>query len=796
MKFFIKAAALCVLVLLVSLKMLRSEELYITSPNGKLKVVVNSVDGDNTTYALWLKDATVTTGNHVGWRKLIDKSVISMTVTSGATTEVWGRDATVSAVTIDSSTVQDPIIAPLMYGKVSSLKESYRALTLTYSQGYSLVVRAYDEGVAYRFTSSFADGVKAYVKDEQANFNFAEAATVWYPAVDNNLENFERWYVKFDSIGKVDTTRFDSHNSNNNFRWCITPVLFGFDKGEGVKVAITESDLHNYPALYMKRSGTRGIKGVWEYYPATETQGDLYTGPKVLTRADYIAVNTGAHKYPWRVVMVAEEDKDLLTNQLVLKLASSQSADYNFEFVRNAPSKSAWEYWHDALLEIQGVADGWTNVGYNLYKHYIDFAKSYGFKYITIDTDGQHNMTQRDFEKLIEYGKNNGVSIVKWAYIGEIMYNQNRLQELKDLGVACVKVDFFYRTDQKGMEVIEKLAKDAARVGITLLLHGCPVPNGLDRMYPNILNYEAVCGEENYKWDPISTDGRLPDTKYHVEFPFIRMLAGPVDFTPGSMRNVHKPQYSPVWNGIPTSIGTRAHELSMYVIFDQYLAYLSDNPTEYYKRFEVMRFLSKVPTIWDESIALDGKVGKYILMAKRKGKAWYVGGMVGETAHDFSLSGLAPILETLQGSYEAILYSDDRPKSDNDATAMTVKKMTLEELKQLSSISCSYEGGFALQLYIKGSTDDPSVKTSAGSTKSDSNTLQAFTNTEGTMLNITSEQPIVTATVINIQGAVVATQQYAGASLEEAMNIANLSTGIYVVSVKTKLGTHALKFYK
>ncbi|MDR1342859.1 MAG: glycoside hydrolase family 97 catalytic domain-containing protein [Prevotellaceae bacterium] len=789
------------LMVAASLQAALAAEYSVTSPNGKLRITLNTTDGNKTTYAVHLKNGAV-------WRTLISPSEIAMTIKDGY---VWGRDATVTSVAYDTLTAAAPRAIPLIYGKTAALAEAYREALVTFSQGYSLAVRVYNEGAAYRFISNAAGGAKTYVADEVAGFTFAETVTVWYPGMSDlskmgNDENYERWYTKFGSIAAI-RTDYDAANGND-FRYSVTPMLFGFDGGSGVKVALTEADLHSYPALYLKPDGASAVKGFWTYYPREQTVGDTYTGPKITAYEDYLAVNTGAHKYPWRVIIVAEEDKDLLTNQLVMLLSSPQKEGIDFSFVNDAPGMSAWEYWHDARLETSGLPSGWNNIsngnGPGIYKHYIDFARQYGFRYITIDTDGQHNLTGTEQREIVNYGRDSGVQVVKWDYIADIMHNPNRLSGFKNVGYSCVKVDFFYRTDQQGIEVIDKLADDAARLGLTLLLHGCPVPHGLHRTYPNILSYEAVAGEENYKWDEKRAGGRLPTAKYHVEIPFIRQLVGPMDYTPGSLRNVHYSGYSPVWSGIPRSIGTRAHELAMYVMYDMPLAYLCDNPASYRANPAVMKYLGKVPTAWDESLALDGKVGEYAMIAKRRGSAWFVAGMTNESERTFAVSKIAAVLGSIPSSerYKLILYRDDRPRSDNTATAMLAAPMTIDELLAGGDISCSPEGGFVIQAFVEGSADDPDKadddddSATAIEKQAAAPHAQAYASADGSALTIRSEANICAASLINMQGAVLAQQKYAGNSPEERLSIERFPSGLYIVSVETTSGACSFKFFK
>jgi alpha-glucosidase len=808
-KFRMKRAAVFVLLGLFAVQAVGAAEHSVTSPNGRLKIAISTADGDKTSYSVSL------VGSDGGVeRVLISPSVISMAVRiGGGGSYTWGRDAVVAGVTFDSVTGRR---TPLPVGKTSALEESYREVTIRYREGYSLVARAYNEGVAYRFVSNVPLSTKVYVHSEEANFAFAEPVKVWYPAMsdldkEGVDENYERWYTTFESIAAINESM-----SGSDFRWCATPALFGFDAGLGVKVALTEADLHSYPTLYLKRGTPVSMKGRWAYYPKEVTPGNVYDGPKVVSREEYLALNTGSHRYPWRAIIVAEQDRELLTNQLVLKLSSPPKEGLDFSYVQ--PGKSTWEYWHDAQLENPRVPSGWDNIsvegrGFNLYREYVDFAARYGIEYFTIDTDGRNNLRDSDEKRLMAYADSLGVKGVKWNYIANIIVlrdqqNRNLLQEFKGRKFSCIKVDFFYRADQQANEDLEWLAQTAAGSGLTLLLHGCPLPHGLHRTYPNILSYEAVAGTENYKWDGRDAP-RLPDAGYHVEIPFIRQLVGPMDYTPGSMRNVHKEEYYPK-GGVPMSIGTRAHELAMYVMYDMFIAYLCDNPMEYGKHQEVMRYLSAVPVTWDESVALDGRVGEYALMAKRKGQSWYVAGMVSESPRaltvDFSF--LAP-----GKTYRARILKDVGYETDRDARVMAVDSFEVTAADR-REVSCVREGGFVMQLFEQGADDpddpdnpddpdtpdapdtpgDPTAVNSRGAGSEPA--LRVYCSADSLSLTVKALSGIKAVSVVNVQGAVMVKKKYAGASSEEKVGLDHLPSGLYIVSVETASGAYATKFFK
>jgi alpha-glucosidase len=768
---------------------LTAAEYAITSPNERLKVTLSTVDGDKTTYAVELN-------NGAGWRTLISPSEMAMAIRDGDT---WGKNATVQSVVFD--TVSETI-TPLIW-KNASIADNYRQLSIRYAQDYSIVLRAYDDGVAYRFVSHKSGQV--YVASETYNVRFAEPTKVWYPAMSNldeegTSENYERSYHLYSSIAAIDT----SVRNEADRRWCATPALFGFDGGNGVKVALTEADLHRYPALYLMPDKTNnGMYGHWARYPETTTSGDIYDGPKVTSRGNYIALNKEPQAYPWRIAIVAEQDKDLLTNQLVFQLSTPQREDLDFSYVE--PGYTTWEYYNNAILTEGNtrIWDGWNNIsvegnGFKIYKEFVDFAARWGFKYITIDTDGAHNLTNNDEKALVAYAKQLNVKIVKWTYIAYILASRNHPQELFNRGFAVIKVDFFYRADQKFNEEIEWLAETAAKAKVALLLHGCPLPHGLHRTYPNILSYEAVNGTENYHWAG-RNETRLPDAEYQVELPFIRQLVGPFDYTPGSMRNIHKSEYQPEAGGamgkvIPNSIGTRANEVAKYIMYDMPIAYLSDNPIEYNKHADIMRFLSKLPTTFDQSIALDGKVGRYAVMAKRKGNAWFVGGMVADTGRTLNVDfSFLPA-----GSYSARVFTDDPERTDRNAKVMLTEDITLTPADKLPII-CTKEGGFVVHIFQKGTEDDPDVTTavSKNAATADRDKVLVFSDLDKNTLTIRSQAGNIRAVrMVNLAGTEVAAKRYDGASPEATLSIASLPSALYLIVVETAQGTYSAKFLK
>jgi alpha-glucosidase len=523
---------------------------------------------------------------------------------------------------------------------VSKKTPDFNELTISFEDSFSLVFRAYNEGVAYRFITSFEGNVK--VVSEQADFNLAGKLS----AILQQTDSYTTWegpYIKFSSTDSIaDGIR------------ATTPALFNHSD-QPVKIVIAESDVWDYPGMYIQKKEGQ-FTGNWAKYPAKTEMGSWGNFVSVVKeRADFLADTKGKRAYPWRVVIVADEDKALLNNHLISKLAQP-SLIKDATWVK--PGKAAWEWWHDALLPGAPIPSGMPNRNTALYNYYVDFAADYHLEYLMIDAGWSNNYDvtkvnpKLDVREVIRRAKDKKVGVFLWCVASSIIKDLDKsLDFIQSLGAVGIKVDFFDRDDQLALQWMEQIAKTAAKRKLMVNFHGCTKPSGMEVTYPNIVNYEAVRGAESDKWDYSIT----PD--YHLLVPFIRMLAGPFDYTPGAMRNKTKAEFKPIDPGLPSGQGTRCHELAMYVIFNQPLAMLSDSPVEYMKYPDIMKYLSKVPTTFDETRPLSGKIGEYALMAKRKGTEWYVGAMTNWTERSISLDfGFLPPGK----SYTADIFIDGK----------------------------------------------------------------------------------------------------------------------------------------
>ncbi len=735
-----------------------AEEYELISPDMQLKVKLQVNQG--TQYEVW----------H-GEKQLIAPSPIALNLQTGF---VVGAG---TVKDIDRNSVNDIIEVPI--GKNKTLTDSYNELIIHYNENYDLIFRVYNEGAAYRFQTNLGDEI--IVKTEDAIFNFVGNPSVYYPEVpefDANsanptLNHWEKSYKIYTTIGEM---------KDKNL--AVTPVLFVFPE-TNYKVALLESGLLDYPAMYIQKDASSSMRGYWGCYPETVKEPDnIYSNHDPITRYDYIARTSGTRAFPWRVMVVSSEDEQLLNNELVYKLAEPcRLSDISWI----VPGKTAWEWGHKAILTADGKADpsrgipanggGAKNLSLDLYKYYVDFAARNNIEYMTLDAGW--NAKSGELWTLCRYAKTKKVKIIVWCWASLVLEDPNYLNNMKNSEVSGLKVDFVNRSDQPATNWLETIAKRCAEKKMVIMFHGCPVPTGLSRTYPNILNYEAVRGEENNYWDNTSN----PD--YELEVPFIRMLAGPFDYTPGSMHNVTKGQFRPIDSGetvpgtIPNKMGTRAHELAMYVTFDQPLGYLVDSPTEYEKYPDIMEYFKKVPTVWDKTIPLSAELGKYTVIAKQTKDNFYVAGLNNWSRRevDVDFSFLPEGKE-----YEAYILRDSISSSNSYPKRYTCE--TIQVNKQtLKTFWMADGGGFTMRIYPKNDTSINSSK--IGSSLVSVDLLDR-------KLKITTDENLLSVVVYNISGQVVLNKQSGNENLN-LIDISNLSKGVYIVNLIAFSGVESFK---
>jgi len=591
---------------------------------------------------------------------------------STLTLDVEHKKLGVDSKVLDAKTrSNDQIVEPVVRQKFAKIRDHYNELQLRMDGGYAVVFRAYNEGLAYRFETSFPqNNVKVY--SEESDFNFPSNLVVYYPQEDSFFSHNERKYLP-------------QHLSEiaPDFLATLPAVV---DVGEGAKVAIAESDVDSYPGLWLRGTGGNGLVATFPPYPLKEklTRDRDY---QVVESADYIATTAGTRTFPWRVIAIADKDGDLITNQIVYLLQKpSQVQDTSWI----KPGKVAWDWWN--ANNVYGV-DFKAGVNTATYKFYIDFASKYGIPYIILD-EGWYKLgnvldvlPEINIEELVAYGKHKNVGVILWV-VWKTLDDQliPALDQFEKWGVKGIKVDFMQRSDQILMDYYAKVSRECAKRKMLVDFHGDQKPASMTRTWPNLISTEGVRGMEWSKWSADS------EPKHNVTLPFTRMLLGPMDYTPGAMRNATKLTFAPVF-GQPMALGTRCHQLAMYVVFESPLQMLSDSPSNYLREPEAMEFLAAVPTEWDETKVLDARIAEYVVIARRNGKDWYVGGMTDWTSRnlDIDLSFLP------DGNFTMDAYQDglnaDRNASDYKKTTMQVNKTTKVKLSLASG------GGWAARIH-------------------------------------------------------------------------------------------------
>ena len=565
--------------------------------------------------------------------------------------------------------------------KKESIDDKYNQLTLNCKGDYGLIFRVYNDGVAYRFFTK-RNG-EFIVNAEQGEFNFDKDYTAFIPHT-SDLRGGDRYSCSFEEFyANIPLSKFKADTL------AYLPLLVELDNNR--KAVIFEADVQDYPGMFMQlnRQAAHGIKAAFAPYPLEETLGGFNRiNYMVKTRADYIAKVNGTRNFPWRVVVISTSDKDLLNNDMVQRLSEPNKIS-NTSWIK--PGKVAWDWWNDWNVS---HVDFKAGINTATYKYYIDFAAANHIEYVVLDEgwsdDWDLNKVNPkiDLDELAQYGKQKNVGLILWTTWYAITRDVDGLcAKYATKGVKGFKVDFLDRNDQKVIASTYEIASVAAKHQLVLDFHGMFPPQGLMRTWPNVINVEAVRGMEYSKW---SVDDRVP--KHEVSLPFIRMIAGPMDYTPGAMRNATKGNARPS-NSSPESQGTRCHQLAMYIVYEAPLQMLSDNPTVYMREQECTDFITQVPTTFNETRALDGKVSEFAAIARRKGDTWYVAAMSNWNARDITLD-----LSFLKnGNYEAEIFKDGI-NADRDATDYKKEVIKLTPGQKLN-VHLSSGGGWAARIY-------------------------------------------------------------------------------------------------
>ena len=554
-----------------------------------------------------------------------------------------------------------------------------KQIDLKLRDGFGMQVRAYDEGVAYRFYTTNKKGT--IITDETADFHFPENAKAWLAYSTNDEKPFAMAFQNYYD---------ETHLSKAKDKYIFLPATI--ESGD-VKVTILESDLRAYPGMFVKADGLH-LRAAFAKYPKRMDYYKWRGMSYVAETEDYIAKSKGPRTYPWRVMAITEQDTEMPVNNLVYALATPNQIG-STDWIK--PGKVAWDWWND--WNLKGV-DFEAGINTRTYQYYIDFAEKNHIPYVVLDEgwydsskgDIMNPIPAIDLQGLIDYGRQKGVGIVLWTVFNVL---DEHLTEACDkytrMGIRGWKIDFLDRNDQTAVEMAERIAKTCAQYRLVVDYHGYFAPTGMNRTYPNILNYEGLFGMEEARWAKKETD--MP--RYDVTFPFIRMMAGQVDFTPGALRNGTKENWVECYQN-PVSMGTRCHQLACYIVHDSPFTMLCDAPTNYEREQDCTDLITSIPETFDETKILLGKIGCYIVTARRHGDDWYIGGQTnwdGRTV-DLSLDCLSP-----GESYQATIVTDginaNHHAEDYRVTAKTVTADDKLKLKLASG------GGFIMTLIKK-----------------------------------------------------------------------------------------------
>ena len=654
-------AILSLLLLIRNASFAAKEKKYVlSSPDGTLKVEISA--GNELAYQAMHGNDTILSHSNIGL-------VLENGTIVGKTPRITGERR---------RKIKDNIESP--FYRFKEFVATGNELDLKLKGGFGIIFRAYNEGVAYRFYTTQSSDI--IIKEEQAEFNFKEDYTAYLPYTTNDKKPMVMAYQNVYDITPL---------SKAQPKLAFLPVTV--DCGS-VKLTLLESDLEAYPGMFVQsQQGKYGLKGVFAPYPA---KTDFYPWRKqeyVTETTDFISRSRGSRSYPWRVLAITEKDTDMPVNNLVYALASPNRIG-DTSWIKTG--KVAWDWWND--WNLKGVPFK-AGINMDTYKYYIDFASRNGLEFIVLDEgwyapksgDMLTVIPELDLPELIAYGKSKGVEIVLWTVFNVLDSQlEAACKKYADMGIKGFKVDFLDRDDQTAVEMVYRIAEMTARYKLTLDLHGIYKPTGINRTYPHIINFESVFGMEEVKWTDIKNNMPL----YDVTFPYIRMMAGPVDYTPGAMRNATKADWRAMYY-TPASMGTRCHQLAAYIVHDSPFTMLCDAPTNYLNEQECVDFIASLPVEVDSTFIASGELGKYIVTVRKKDVNWYIGGMTNWDERDVQLD-FSFLPEGV--SYTAVLFKDgvNANKQAEDYRKETIR---IDKDSRLT-LHLASGGGFAMKLEL------------------------------------------------------------------------------------------------
>ena len=599
----------------------------LASPNGRLEAVITA--GPNLSYSIMCNGELVLAPSQIGLK-------IHSGVAIGESVKVKRVKRTTVNTTI-----------PTKFYFRDEIKDHYNALRIDFTANYGVEFRAYDEGVVYRFVTNFKNDF--ILENEIAEFAFAKDYKGYFPYAnptgtkkDKYFSSFESWYRN------VELSKFEAD------KVAFVPVMVETDNH---KVCILEADVEHYPGMFVSNpTGATALSGEFAPMPDKVVEGGHHQLQGIVkSRKPYVAECKAKTNTPWRIVLVTDNANTLLDNDMVYRLASPSRLE-DTSWIK--PGKVAWEWWNYwGLIGVPFKA----GINTQTYNYYVDFAAKYGIEYVILDegwavkyaNDLTQVVPEIDLKAIIENANKKGVGIILWAGYNAVKGKEEEVcRHFAEMGVKGFKVDFLDRDDAQMVDFQYKLAEIAAKYKLMIDFHGCPKPTGMNRTWPNVINFEAVLGLENAKF--VRKHNTYNQVEYDMHIPYLRMVVGPMDYTQGAMRNASKANYYPCHHA-PMSQGTRCRQLAMYAIYFAPFAMLCDSPSLYEREAECTKFIAEFPTVWNETVTLDGHIGDYVAMARRSGNTWYVGVMGDWTPRKVELD-LSKILG--EGNYVAEVFRD------------------------------------------------------------------------------------------------------------------------------------------
>ncbi|MGF2410933.1 glycoside hydrolase family 97 protein [Ferruginibacter sp.] len=652
-----KYVVFCVIALAVCFKLTAQNKVYeLYAPNKNIVI-------------------TVDFAGQIKWSVKHLQTIVTSSAAIAMQTEgnkIWGKD--VKVIAAKTKTVNEKI-KTVAYKK-DTVDNNYNELLVQCKGGYGLIFRAYNNAAAYRFFTTVKDSL--FITGETAGLHLAANDTLLIPPT-SDLRGGEKYTCSFEEF-YTHTTAAGLNADTLGY----LPLLIKLPDNK--KAVYLETDIQDYPAMFIRKNKTlaNSIEATFANYPAQEKLGGYSNINYMVTqRENYLAKTAGNRMFPWRVLVVSQQDKELLNCDIVYQLAEKNKIE-NTSWIK--PGKVAWDWWNDWNIS---HVDFKAGINTPTYKYYIDFAAKNNIEYIVLDEgwsddwDLNKLSDKIDLKELINYGKQKNVDLILWSTWYALAQDIEGLcSKYAAMGIKGFKVDFLDRNDQKMIVSAYEIAAVAAKHKLLIDYHGTFPPQGLQVTYPNVINFEAVRGMEWSKW---SADERVP--QHEVTLPFIRMMAGPMDYTPGAMRNVTKGN-AKASHSLPVSQGTRCHQLAMYVLYDAPLQMLADNPTVYYKEQECTDLITSIPTTFNETIALDSKLAEYVCIAKKANGIWYVGGLNNWAERELSIDlSFLP-----KGNYTIEIFKDGL-NAGKDATDYTVEKIQITNEGKLK-INMASGGGF------------------------------------------------------------------------------------------------------